>query len=280
MEHREFGPAVRRWRDRVAPAAVGLPVGARRRAAGLRREELADLAGISVDYLTRLEQGRAMSPSTQVIESLARALRLSDPERDLLFRLGGQEAPGRALVSQRIPLSVRRLLDRLSLTPVAVYDAMWNLIDTNPPYDALTGASGWHGIERNGVWRNLVGPGPAAEHTAEQLAEQQEGLVADLRMTAAKYPLDARVTRLIAELRRLSPRFASLWESGELRAHEDRTRHKFFDHPEIGRIGLDCDTLIVAGDDLRIMVYTAEPDTEDADRLALAVVLGTQALTE
>lgn len=233
-----------------------------------------------MDYLTRLEQGRATSPSAQVIEALARALRLSDPERELLFRLGGQTAPGRELVSQRIPPSVQRLLDRLSMTPVVVYDALWDLLDANTPYDILTGASAWHGIERNGLWRNLVGPGPAAVHTPAELADQQQGLVADLRMTAATYPADGRVHRLVAQLRSQSPRFAELWDSGDLRPHRDRSRHKVFDHPEVGRIALDCDTLIVAGDDLRIMIYTAEPGTEDADRLALAIVIGTQTLTE
>lgn len=278
MESREFGRAVRRWRDRVPPAAVGLPLGGRRRATGLRREELAGLAGISVDYLTRLEQGRATSPSAQVVEALARALRLSDPERELLFRLGGQAAPGRELVPQRIPPSVQRLLDRLSGNPVAVYDAMWNLLVTNPAYEAISGASAWRGIERNGVWRNLAGPGPVAVQTPGELAEQQAGLVADLRMTAARYPTDPRVLRLVAELRRQSPRFVELWDSGDLELHEDRSRHKYIDHPAVGRIALDCDTLIVAGDDLRIMVYSAEPDSDDAERLALAVVLGTRPL--
>jgi len=246
----------------------------------LRREELAILAGISVDYLTRLEQGRATSPSTQVIEALARGLRLADAERELLFRLGGQAAPGQELVSHRIPPSVQRLLDRLSMTPVAVYNALWDLLDANAPYDVLTGASAWRGIERNALWRNLAGPGPAALHTPEQLAEQQKGLVADLRMTVAKYPADPRVHRLVAELRKQSPRFVELWDAADLRPHPDTSRHKVFDHIEVGRIGLDCDTLIVAGDDLRVMVYTAEPDTEDADRLALAIVLGTQKLAE
>src|SRR6202008_1787461 len=94
MDSWEFGRTVRRWRDRVQPTAVGVPVGGGRRATGLRREELAGLAGISVDYLTRLEQGRATSPSAQVVEALARALRVSDTERDLLFRLAGHATPG------------------------------------------------------------------------------------------------------------------------------------------------------------------------------------------
>jgi transcriptional regulator with XRE-family HTH domain len=280
VQTRDFGQAVRRWRDRVAPGDVGLPQGGRRRASGLRREELAGLAGISVDYLTRLEQGRATSPSAQVLEALARALRLSDPERELLFRLGGHAAPGRGLVSSRIPPSVQRLLDRLTGNPVVVYDAMWNLIVANAGYEALTGASAWHGIGRNAVWRNVVGPGPAAVHTPEELAEQQEGIVADLRLTAAKYPDDPRVQKLVAELRRQSPLFTRLWDSAELRQHEDRSRHKHFEHPEAGRIGLDCDTLVVAGDDLRIMVYSAEPGSADAERLELAIVLGTQSLSK
>ena len=280
MESWEFGQAVRRWRDRAAPEAVGVPAGGHRRAAGLRREELAGLAGISVDYLTRLEQGRATSPSSQVVEALARALRLSDTERELLFRLAGQAAPGRDVVPVRITASMQRLLDRLSHTPVAVHDAAWNLIVANQPYDALMGeTTSLRGIERNGVWRNLVGPGSRTVHTPGEQARFESRLVADLRMTAARYPADRELKRLIAELTHI-PRFAELWESGQVDSAQDQSRHKIIDHPDVGLIALDCDTLIVAGDDLRIMVYTAEPGTEDAERLALAVALGTQAFVE
>jgi transcriptional regulator with XRE-family HTH domain len=281
VESREFGQAVRRWRDRAAPETVGVRVGGRRRAAGLRREELAGLAGISVDYLTRLEQGRATSPSSQVVEALARALRLSDTERELLFQLAGQAVPGRGVVSTRITPSIQRLLDRLSHTPVGVYDAAWNLIVANQPYDALMGESTpARGIERNAVWRNLVGSGSRALQTPDEQARLEARLVGDLRMTAARYPADRELKRLIAELTAHSPRFVSLWESGEVPSSADQSRHKTIDHPGVGLISLDCDILIVSGDDLRIMVYTAEPGTEDAERLALAVVLGTQALAD
>ncbi len=155
---------------------------------------------------------------------------------------------------------------------------MWNVVVTNPAYDAISGASAWRGIERNAVWRNVVGPGPIATLSSEEREQQTEGIVADLRLTAARYPADPRVQRLVAELRRRSPRFVELWKSSESRQGENRSQHKFVDHPEAGRIGLDCDTLIVAGDDLRIMIYSAEPGSEDAERLALAIVLGTQAL--
>jgi hypothetical protein len=108
---------VRRWRDRVPPEAAGLPSGGHRRAAGLRREELALLAGISVDYITRLEQGRAAHPSAQVVEALTRALRLSGTERAHLFRLASLVPPGPDTVPCYITPSVQRMLDRLTGTP-------------------------------------------------------------------------------------------------------------------------------------------------------------------
>jgi transcriptional regulator with XRE-family HTH domain len=256
-------------------------VGTRRRAPGLRREEVAELAGISVNYLTRLEQGRAISPSAQIVEALARALRISDAERDLLFGLAGHAAPGLGAVSSRITPSVHRLLDRLANTPVAVFDATWTLVIANAPYDAVMGpTTNGRGIERNSVWRNLVGPGTRAVQTPEEKAEFEARLVADLRLTAARYPSDQRVKRLVRELAARSPRFVELWESGSPEPHQDFGRHKVIDHPAVGRVALDCDTLIVAADDLRIMIYTAEPETDDADRLNLAIVLGTQALVE
>ena len=85
---------------------------------------------------------------------------------------------------------------------------------------------------------------------------------------------------MIRDLAAQSPRFVKLWESGTLEPHQDFGRHKVIDHPDVGHIALDCDTLVVAADDLRIMIYTAEPETEDAERLALAVVLGTQSLID
>lgn len=272
---------MRQRRERVAPESIGVSAGGRRRATGLRREELATLAGISVDYLTRLEQGRATSPSAQVVESLSRALRLSDAEREHLFRLAGQVPPGLGLASSRVTPSVQRLLDRLAHTPVAVHDAAWNLIVANAPYDALMGdTSKWRGIERNAIWRHLSGPGTRAVHTAREKERFEARLVADLRLTATRYPADRTLRELIRELGALSPRFGELWESADFEPAQEQSRHKIIDHPSVGRIELDCDTLIVTGDDLRITVYTAEPGSADAERLALAVVLGTQALVD
>ena len=272
---------MRSWRERMTPASAGLPEGGRRRAIGLRREELAALAGISPDYLTRLEQGRATSPSAQVVQSLARALRLSDAERDLLHRLAGHATPGLSVVPTRISASVQRLLDRLAHTPVAVYDATGTLLVANAPYDALMGdTTAWHGIARTALWRNLVGTGSRVVHTPEEQADLIAMQVADLRMTSSRYPTDRSLRRLIAQLKAESPLFVELWDSGAAPDQRELGRSKTILHPAVGPIDLDCDSLVVAQDDLRIMVYTAEPGTPDAEKLALAIVLGTQTLSD
>ncbi|MEU6085231.1 helix-turn-helix transcriptional regulator [Streptomyces sp. NPDC047085] len=271
----ELGAAIHRWRDRLAPGDVGLPSGGRRRASGLRREELAQLAGISVDYVMRLEQGRATNPSSQVVEALTRALRLSTAERDHLYRLAGLAPPSPKTVPAFIPPSVQRLLDRLAGTPVAVYDATWTLLVANPPYAALMGDSThWRGRELNGVWRHFLGSGYGVTYTPEARAAFETALVADLRTAAERYPADRRLRDLIAELRENSARFAELWDTGAVGLHD--AARKTVEHRLVGPLTLDCDVLSVAGSDLRIMVYTAEPGTEDAERLALLMVLGTQ----
>jgi transcriptional regulator with XRE-family HTH domain len=278
MANSEFGRAVRRWRERVPPEAAGLPAGGNRRTTGLRREELAMLAGISVDYITRLEQGRASHPSSQVVEALARALRLTAAEHDHLFHLAGLTPPGPDNVPARITPSVQHLLDRMPTTPVAVFDAAWTQLVANPPYAALMGdPSGWRGHERNAVWRNLVGPGTRVRLTPESRRELEATLVADLRAAAGRYPADQQLQRLVADLRAASDRFTELWDSGAVGHHE--TARKIIDHPHVGAVELDCDMLTVAGSDLRIMIYTAIPGSVDAERLALITVLGTQSLT-
>ncbi|MDT0465397.1 helix-turn-helix transcriptional regulator [Streptomyces gibsoniae] len=275
MATTELGAALRHWRDHVSPQAVGLSAGGRRRAAGLRREELSQLAGISADYIIRLEQGRATKPSPQIVEALARALRLTQDERAHLFRLAGLAPPGPGTVPRHITPGVHRMLDRLTGTPVAVFDAAWNQLLANTLYTALMGE--WHGNDLNGAWRNFLNPDSRVRHTPESKGALQAAIVADLRRTAGRYPDDANLQSLIAELRRRSAHFNDLWESGAVGEHQ--AGRKTIDHPHVGALTLDCDVLSVAGSDLRIMVYTAQPDTEDADRLALLSVIGTQLLT-
>lgn len=276
----DLGRAIRSWRDRVTPEQAGLPGGRRRRAPGLRREELAGLAGISMDYLTRLEQGRATSPSAQVVEALARALRLSDAEREVIFHLAGLTVPGPGIVPTRISPSVQRLLDRFTHTPTVVFDATWTLVTANPAYNALMGdTTRRSGLERNAAWRYLHGLPNRVRMSADERDRLAEQLVADLRAAAAHYPDDPRVSELVEAIVESSARAAELWRAGGGTTDHPPARRKVIDHPQVGPIELDCDTLIVAGDDLRIMIYTAEPGSEDASRLDLAITLGTQQFT-
>ncbi|CAJ64233.1 MULTISPECIES: helix-turn-helix transcriptional regulator [Frankia] len=275
----ELGRALRGWRDRTAPATVGLPVGGVRRAAGLRREELAQLAGLSVDYLVRLEQGRATSPSAQVLSALARALRLSAAEREHLYLLAGQWAPGPGQVSAHIPPGVRRLLDQLDGAPLSVWDAAWNLILWNPLWAALIGdPSARPGRERNIVWLHFIDPPCRISNTPEQEVRFRAAMVGDLRAAAARYPADAGLRALIKDLRDASTAFADLWDAGVVGVHEAVT--KTVHHPTVGVLTLDCDVLTAPGADLRIVAYTAAPGSDAADRLRLLTVIGTEAMTE
>ncbi|MEU3921050.1 helix-turn-helix transcriptional regulator [Streptomyces sp. NPDC029004] len=279
MSESELGTALRGWRDRTAPAAVGLPVGGVRRAAGLRREELAQLANLSVDYVVRLEQGRATSPSPQVLSALARALRLSTAEREHLYLLAGQAAPGPGQLSAHIPPGVRRLLDQLDGTPLSVHDAAWNLILWNPLWAALFGdASSLRGRERNIVWRHFAGLPSPVSHTPQQEARFEAAVVADLRAATARYPTDAGLRSLIKDLRSNSTVFARLWDTGIVGVHETDT--KTIHHPDVGILTLDCDVLMAPGSDLRIVAYTAAHGSDASDRLGLLNVIGTQDMTE
>jgi transcriptional regulator with XRE-family HTH domain len=132
----ELAGCLRSWRERLSPAEAGLPAGRGRRTPGLRREEVVGLAGVSLDYLARLEQGRAQSPSPSVLASLARALRLTDDERAHLFRLAGHVEPGPGTINRHITPSLQRLLDRLSDVPVMVIDAASEVVVANYRGDA------------------------------------------------------------------------------------------------------------------------------------------------
>ncbi|MFD4899818.1 helix-turn-helix transcriptional regulator [Streptomyces sp. NPDC058411] len=274
----DLGRALHGWRDRIAPETVGLPVGGVRRAAGLRREELAQLAALSVDYITRLEQGRATSPSPQVLASLARALRLSAEERTYLYLLAGQPEPGPGHISDHIPPGLRRLLDQMNGAPLSVHDAAWNLIEWNRPWAALLGdPSALRGRERNMIWRHFKGLPGRVRQTPQQKADFEATMVGDLRAATARYPADLGLRSLVKDLRETGPAFAALWDSGIVGVHQSGA--KAIVHPEIGTLTLDCDVLIAAGSDLRVVAYTAAPGSEAAARLGLLDVIGTQAMT-
>jgi DNA-binding XRE family transcriptional regulator len=210
----ELGATLRRWRDRLSPAEVGLPVERHRRASGLRRLELANLAGVSADYLVQLEQGRASAPSSQVLGALASALRLTGAERSYLFHLAGQLEPDGMRVSPTVPDGVRRMVQQLSASPAIVCDARWNPVAWNAMWAAAIGDPLRRpGRERNMVWRHFTGLPTRVLRTRAETSEFEEAVVADLRSSSGRYPRDEHLARLVGELRESSGRFRSLWET-------------------------------------------------------------------
>ena len=277
-----LGATLRVWRDRLSPAAVGLPPGGARRAAGLRREELSDLAGISVDYLVRLEQGRADSPSPQVIAALALALQLTNSERDHLYRLARLVPPTDGEIFDHIPPGVQRVLNRLGDTAVAVFAADWQLIWWNRDWAALLGdPSSTPPALRNFARDSfpINGDGPRLSHwpvTSLAGGTADAAIVSDLRRATGRFPNNSRLTNLIQELTTGNQRFAELWASGAVRAH--REDHKIVEHPTVGPITVDCDVLTDGDAELKIVILTAAPDTEDETKLQLARITGTKSV--
>jgi transcriptional regulator with XRE-family HTH domain len=274
----ELAASLRSWRNRLAPADVGLPAGTRRRAPGLRRQELAQIAGLSVDYLARLEQGRATNPSRSVLAPLARALRLSCDERAHLFRLAGHAEPAEGCIRRHVTPSVQRVLDRLTDTPVMVIDASWQILTANRLACALLGdMSSLPPRERNFAW-TIFTDGP----TRYVRTEDEEGLlrrelVSDLREARSRYPNDSLLAELVGDLMAVSPDFAELWEQRPERRPDGGTRT--FLHPDMGPITLDCDFLAVRDSDLRLIVHTAPPGSEAAGQLELLAAIGLQSFS-
>jgi transcriptional regulator with XRE-family HTH domain len=274
---------LRVWRDRLTPAEVGLPAGWSRRAAGLRREELADLAGVSVDYVVRLEQGRATAPSAQVVAALARALQLTRDERDHLYRLAGLQPPGDRFISDHISPGVQRLLTRLGDSSIAVFAADWRMVWWNRSWAALLGdPSAIEPERRSLVCSRFPVPGfpggvEAWPVRSGHAPETDRAIVSDLRRASARYPADRRLTELLRRTIDGNAEFAQLWRAGAVGEHtEDR---KTIEHPVVGDITVDCDTLSAGDTDLKIVAMTAAVGSEDASKIELARIAGVRPAT-
>lgn len=274
----DLGATIRLWRDRLPPAALALPSGRPRRAAGLRREELADLAGVSVDYLVRLEQGRATTPSAPVVAALARALQLTAAERDHLYRLAHLVPPGEDMISDHIPPGMHRMLSRLGDSAVAVFAADWQLVWWNRGWAALLGDPEATPPRLRNFARRKFPVGSTAGHLADwpviesDPATVDRAVVADLRRASGRFPKDARLARLISDLDAGNERFAELWASGAVGAH--REDHKVIEHPSVGSVTVDCDVLSDGDTELKIVVMSAVPGSEDETKLRLALIAG------
>ncbi|MQY09935.1 hypothetical protein SRB5_00380 [Streptomyces sp. RB5] len=263
-----LGGLLRAWRERLLPSDVGLASVGNRRTKGLRREELAAVAGVSSDYIVRLEQGRWLTPSAQIVASLARALQLDRTETELLYRAAGLAPPGPGTISQHIPPGVQRMLTRMADLPLGVFAADWTLLTSTRLWDVLflRPAAG----EVPG--QNLV-VDTFVNATSTAVADPDGGadafdraLVADLRRTAAYAGNDPAFASPIALLHEHSPRFAGLWAEGAAAAF--RSLVQTVHHPLVGDVRIDCDTLTVPDADLRIIVCTAAGGSTAAEQLA------------
>jgi transcriptional regulator with XRE-family HTH domain len=254
---------LRTRRSRVDPAGAGIPADSRRRVQGLRREEVAHLSGVSVDYYVRLEQGRATQPSEQVLDALARVLGLDDTERGHLYRLARQRRRKAKSPTGRLRAELPRVLDLITGAPAFIVD------------HRLDAAAG------NRLAELLYGRPVKGLNTARHifLEETGRGLYADwdqctldvvghLRLAAGKYPEDPRLASLIGELAMGSERFRRLWARADVRA---RTYgRKAYRHPLVGELELHQENFTLPDESgMELLVLSAAPGSPSADALRL-----------
>lgn len=278
----ELGAFLRTRRDRIRPAEVGLPQGPRRRVPGLRREEVAQLAGLSADYYTELERGNAkngVQPSAQTLAALARALRLNGDERDHLFHLAERPVPPSSHgPSAHVQPALLGLLDRLSNTPARVItDLHETLVENDLARNLLGKAPAHRGPAASFVYRWFTDPQTRERYPVEDHPHQSRVFVADLQAAAARRGRDAEVTKMIAVLRRRSQEFAALWDTHDVAVR--RMDHKKIVHPTLGIIELDCYNLLSEDGRQRLLWFTAPPGSRGAEQLELLSVIGTQDLS-
>ncbi|UJA20725.1 helix-turn-helix domain-containing protein [Thermoleophilia bacterium SCSIO 60948] len=275
MDRAQLADFLRRRREALGPEDVGMAPGPRRRAPGLRREEVASLAHMSTDYLSRLEQGRGPNPSEQMIRSLARALRLTHDERNHLLVLAGYP-PSRSRRTDLVNPALLRVLDRLD-TPAQVLSALTETLAQNEFALALLGDQmRFTGPHRYHVYRWFCDPAERERYAPEDREPMTRGFVAGGRMLASRYPDDPEVEELLERLRADSEEFARIWSEHEVMMRASHRKRLI--HPSVGRIELDCQALVSEDDGQSLLVYTATPGTEDHDKLRLLSVVGSQAI--
>ena len=257
-------------RAKLTPERAGLPVyGANRRVTGLRREEVALLAGISVEYYTRLERGNVGTVSDSVLEGIARALQLDEAERDHLFRLfrtaSTRRPPRRTPPKRRVRPTIQRMLDLMPM-PAYIRNGRFDMLAANDLGRALYSPLYEESDRPNSA--RFVFLSPAAPEFFLDFDKVQDDAVAFLRIEAGRDPYGKDLQDLIGELSTRSDRFRQRWAANDVRYH--RTGTKRLHHPIVGDLTLDFEAFELPGDESqRLNVYTASPDTPAAEALAL-----------
>lgn len=266
LELRDF---LKTRRAKVVPSDVGLADGARRRTPGLRREEVALLANIGTTWYTRLEQGLPINVSSEVLDGISRALRLTSDERRHLHLLSGVSLSVRPQEEERVSELVVRVLNSLDPSPAYVRGRRWDLLAWNRSMNALSGFSSATGPARNLVWRIFMDPNSRCRMGDPACTMRR--VVAQFRAVAAKYPNDPAFTELIEELRLNSTDFKELWAQHDVLGSTDGLKR--FVHPELGEFILDHTTFDLPGDgDIQMLVLTAAPGSETERKLHQLIV--------
>jgi transcriptional regulator with XRE-family HTH domain len=278
MDREALAQFLRRRREALNPVDVGLPVGARRRTAGLRREEVAQLTGMSVDYYGRLEQSRGPQPSPQMLRALARALRLTDDETDHLYRLAGHAVPDRSTHSLNVRPALLFVLDQLSDAAAFVCSDTDVILAQNGLAKLLMSelpVAGGTGVEASMTWHWFTDPRSRAGAPEEDHDRLSRTTVADLRAAWARRPNDADMRELVGALLEHSPEFADLWARHEV-ATRRMDRKTFL--TRVGAITLDCEVLATT-DAQRLVVLTPPAGSDALANLRLLNVVGNQVIT-
>ena len=278
MDLTELGAFLKSRRDRIRPPEVGLPSGPRRRVPGLRRDEVAQLAGASVDYYIELERGSGAQPSEQMLASLARALRLSLDERNHLYHLAGRPVPSSGSGAAHVHPGMLDLLDRLDGTPARVITDLDVVLVQNRLGAALLGPPPpGNGLRACFVYRWFTDPTSRNLYPPEDHDRHAENFVADLRAAVARRGgRDEEVNAMVAELLRRSPDFAELWSRHDVAVR--RNYAKRIVHPALGVIDVNCLNLLSEDGRQRLLWVSPVAGTDAVEKLELLSVLGTQDL--
>jgi transcriptional regulator with XRE-family HTH domain len=276
IDRESLGSFLRHRRESLQPEDVGLMRGQRRRTNGLRREEVAGLCHMSSDYYARLERGTGPHPSEQMIGSIAQGLHLTLGERDHLFRLAGHTPPSRGAASEFVSPGLLRILDRLTDTPAEIITEAGDTLRQTPLGTALLGdASLRTGPERSLGYRWFTDPRARDAYPPEEREQLSRLYASGLRQLVALRGPGSRAAEL-ASLLQDDDDFRRVWDNQEVGVQPPETKR--FLHPAVGRLDLNCQTLLDPDQSHRLLVYTAVPGSDSHEKLQLLTVIGTQAI--
>jgi transcriptional regulator with XRE-family HTH domain len=268
----ELADLLRTRRDRLTPSDVGLPEGSRRRTAGLRREEVAQLAGVSATYYTFLEQGRDVRPSRQVVAALADALRLSPAERAHLFQLAGvTPAADDQAQAETVSGVVSAIVDRLDPYPAYLKGRRWDVLAANRAARALfTDWTARAPGDRNQIWWMFTDP--AARKIYLDWEKEAADMLGRFRTAAARRLDDPDFTELIERLHRASPEVRSWWPRYDVRPVGSGTKR--LHHPALGDVAFQHAVLQVADHPDQMLVYFTTADVTESKLAEMAAEIG------